>query len=164
MLFRSLKYECDDTLPCRYRGDEGRIKQILINILNNAIKFTKEGYVRASVTGEPGGQEDEELITFRVEDTGCGIHEEDLGKIFEDFRQVDAKRNRSVEGTGLGLAIVRHLVELMGGTIRVESVYGSGTTVSITIPQKILDRRTIAEMPEPPQTELARSESFTAPM
>ncbi len=158
-----LKYECDDTLPCRYRGDEGRIKQILINILNNAIKFTKEGYVRASVTGEPGGQEDEELITFRVEDTGCGIHEEDLGKIFEDFRQVDAKRNRSVEGTGLGLAIVRHLVELMGGTIRVESVYGSGTTVSITIPQKILDRRTIAEMPEPPQTELARSESFTAP-
>ena len=158
-----LKYECDDTLPCRYRGDEGRIKQILINILNNAIKFTKEGYVRASVTGEPGGQEDEELITFRVEDTGCGIHEEDLGKIFEDFRQVDAKRNRSVEGTGLGLAIVRHLVELMGGTIRVESVYGSGTTVSITIPQKILDRRTIAEMPEPPQAELARSESFTAP-
>ncbi len=136
-----LKYECDDTIPCCYSGDEGRIKQILINILNNAIKFTKEGYVRASVTGGPGGQEDEELLTFRVEDTGCGIREEDLEKIFEDFRQVDAKRNRSVEGTGLGLAIVKHLVELMGGSIKVESVYGQGTTVSITIPQKIVDRR-----------------------
>ena len=158
-----MKYECDDTLPCRYNGDEGRIKQILINIINNAIKFTKEGYVRASVTGEPGPGGDEELITFRVEDTGCGIREEDLNKIFEDFRQVDSKRNRSVEGTGLGLAIVKHLVELMGGVIRVESVYGQGTAVTITIPQKIVDRRTIAEAPEVSQSELERVEAFTAP-
>ena len=158
-----MKYECDDTLPCRYNGDEGRIKQILINIINNAIKFTKEGYVRASVTGEPGPGGDEELITFRVEDTGCGIREEDLNKIFEDFRQVDSKRNRSVEGTGLGLAIVKHLVELMGGVIRVESVYGQGTAVTITIPQKIVDRRTIAEAPEVSRAELERAEAFTAP-
>ncbi len=158
-----MKYECDSALPCRYNGDEGRIKQILINILNNAIKFTKEGYVRACVTGRPGEQEDVELITFRVEDTGCGIREEDLGKIFEDFRQVDAKRNRSVEGTGLGLAIVRHLVELMGGTIGVESVYGEGTVVSFTIPQKIVDRRSIAEVPEIPPSEMERGETFTAP-
>ena len=158
-----MKYECDDTLPCRYNGDEGRIKQILINIINNAIKFTKEGYVRASVTGEPGPGGDEELITFRVEDTCCGIREEDLNKIFEDFRQVDSKRNRSVEGTGLGLAIVKHLVELMGGVIRVESVYGQGTAVTITIPQKIVDRRTIAEAPEVSQSELERVEAFTAP-
>ncbi len=158
-----MKYACDGALPCRYNGDEGRIKQILINILNNAIKFTKEGYVRAYVTGEPGKQEDEELITFRIEDTGCGIRQEDLKKIFEDFRQVDAKRNRSVEGTGLGLAIVKHLVELMGGTIGVESVYGQGTTFTITIPQKIVDRRTTAEVPELPQIELGSVESFTAP-
>ena len=158
-----MKYECDETLPCAYTGDEGRIKQILINILNNAIKFTKEGYVRASVTGVPGEREDEELITFRVEDTGCGIREEDLSKIFEDFRQVDSKRNRTVEGTGLGLAIVKHLVELMGGSISVDSVYGEGTTVTITIPQKIVDRRTIAEAPEVSRTELEGSEAFTAP-
>ena len=158
-----MKYECDETLPCRYNGDEGRIKQILINILNNAIKFTKEGYVRASVTGAPGEREDEELITFRVEDTGCGIREEDLGKIFEDFRQVDAKRNRSVEGTGLGLAIVKHLVELMGGAIQVDSVYGQGTVVTITIPQRIVDRRTIAQVPEVPREELSGTEAFTAP-
>ncbi len=158
-----MKYECDEALPCRYSGDEGRIKQILINILNNAVKFTKEGYVKACVTGKPGGREDEELITFRVEDTGCGIREEDLEKIFEDFRQVDAKRNRSVEGTGLGLAIVKHMVELMGGSINVESVYGEGTAVSITIPQKIVDRRPIAEVREGPMAELEGTETFTAP-
>ena len=158
-----MKYECDDTPPCRYNGDEGRIKQILINILNNAIKFTKEGYVRAYVTGRPGEQEGEELITFRVEDTGCGIREEDLEKIFEDFRQVDSKRNRSVEGTGLGLAIVKHLIELMGGSINVESVYGEGTAVSITIPQKIVDPRPIAEVRESPLAEPERAEAFTAP-
>lgn len=158
-----LKYECDNALPCRYNGDEGRIKQILINILNNAIKFTKEGYVRVYVTGEPGTGPDEERITFRVEDTGCGIRPEDLEKIFEDFRQVDSKKNRSVEGTGLGLAIVKHLVELMGGTIGVESVYGEGTVFTITILQKIVDRRSIAEVPEIPQGELEQMELFTAP-
>ena len=158
-----LKYECDGALPCRYNGDEGRIKQILINILNNAIKFTKEGYVRVYVTGQPGGEEDEERLTFRVEDTGCGIRPEDLEKIFEDFRQVDAKRNRSVEGTGLGLAIVKHLVELMGGNIQVESVYGEGTAVTITIPQRIVDRRSIKEVPETPQAELEQAELFSAP-
>lgn len=158
-----LKYECDGTLPCRYNGDEGRIKQILINILNNAIKFTQEGYVRASISGKPGEKEGEELITFCVEDTGCGIRKEDLGKIFEDFRQVDSKRNRSVEGTGLGLAIVKHLTELMNGSIQVDSTYGEGTVVTITIPQKIVDQRSIAEMPVVPQKEMEVLESFSAP-
>lgn len=158
-----LKYECDDSIPCRYCGDEGRIKQILINLLNNAVKFTEKGYVRASVTGTPGENEDEEWITFRVEDTGCGIQKENLAKIFEDFRQVDSKRNRSVEGTGLGLAIVRHLVEMMGGTIDVESVYGKGTAFTITIPQKIVDRRLISEVPEVSPADLKILETFQAP-
>ncbi len=158
-----LKYECDETIPCRYRGDDGRIKQILLNILSNAIKFTKKGYVRVYITGKPGKNEDEELLTFCVEDTGCGIREEDLNKIFEDFRQVDSKRNRSVEGTGLGLAIVKHLVELMKGTIHVESIYEKGTTVTITIPQKIVDRQPISEMQELPQAEQKVTDMFTAP-
>ncbi len=158
-----LKYECDETIPCRYNGDDGRIKQILINILSNAIKFTSKGYVRVYIIGKPGKSADEELLTFHVEDTGCGIREEDLGKIFEDFRQVDSKRNRSAEGTGLGLAIVKHLVELMKGSIEVESAYGKGTTVTITIPQKIVDRHSIAEMPERPQSEQSVTDFFTAP-
>ena len=158
-----LKYECDQTIPCRYSGDDGRIKQILLNILSNAIKFTKKGYVRAYITGKPGRDNDEELLTFCVEDTGCGIREEDLQKIFEDFRQVDSRRNRSVEGTGLGLAIVKHLVELMKGTIQAESVYGKRTTVTITIPQKIVDRQPVSEMKEAPQTEQKVTDGFTAP-
>lgn len=157
-----LKYECDETIPCRYNGDDGRIKQILINILSNAIKFTKKGYVRAYITGKPGEHEDEELLTFYVEDTGCGIRKEDLGKIFDDFRQVDSKRNRSVEGTGLGLAIVKHLVELMNGTINVESTYGKGTMVTITIPQKIVDKRPVSEVSEIPHTESKITDMFTA--
>ncbi len=158
-----LKYECDETIPCRYNGDDGRIKQILLNILSNAIKFTKKGYVRAYITGKPGRNEDEELLTFYVEDTGCGIKEEDLGNIFEDFRQLDSKRNRSVEGTGLGLAIVKQLVELMEGAIDVKSVYGKGTGVTITIPQKIVDRRPVSEMPQLPQTEQKVTDLFAAP-
>lgn len=158
-----LKYECDETIPCRYRGDEGRIKQILINILSNAIKFTKKGYVRAYITGKPGKNEKEELLVFHIEDTGCGIREEDLGKIFEDFRQVDSKRNRSAEGTGLGLAIVKHLVELMEGTIQVESTYGKGTIFTITIPQEIIDSCPVSKMPEFPQAEQKITDMFTAP-
>ncbi len=158
-----LKYECDQTIPCRYNGDDGRSKQILINILNNAIKFTKKGYVRVYITGKPGVNEYKELLTFCVEDTGCGIREEDLEKIFEDFRQVDSRRNRSTEGTGLGLAIVKHLVELMKGTIDLQSTYGKGTTVTITVLQKIVDRRPISEMPELPQTEQKITDTFTAP-
>lgn len=158
-----LKYEYDETIPCRYNGDEGRIKQILINILSNAVKFTAKGYVRVYITGKPGKNDDEELLTFHVEDTGCGIREEDLGKIFEDFRQVNSKRNRSAGGTGLGLAIVKHLVELMKGNINVESTYGQGTTVTITIPQKIIDRCSIGEMPELPQAEEKVTDFFTAP-
>ncbi len=158
-----LKYECDGTIPCRYNGDDGRIKQILLNILSNAIKFTTKGYVRAYITGKPGTNPDEELLTFCVEDTGRGIREEDLPNIFEDFRQVDSKKNRSVEGSGLGLAIVKNLVELMGGTIDVESTYGLGTTFTVTIPQKIVDSRPVSEMPEIPQAEQKVTDMFTAP-
>ena len=157
-----LKCEYDMSIPCKYYGDEGRIRQILINLLNNGLKFTKEGYVKLSVGGRPGEDADTELLHVEVRDTGCGIKEEDLGKIFENFSQVDAKRNRSVEGTGLGLSITRHLVELMRGTIRVESVYGEGTVFILDIPQKIVDRRSLTEMPK----EIVRKEdeiqAFTA--
>lgn len=158
-----LKYECDETIPCGYNGDDGRIRQILINILNNAIKFTRKGYVRAYITGKPGRDEDEEMLLFHVEDTGCGIRQEDLDTIFEDFQQLDSKRNRSVEGTGLGLAIVKHLVDLMEGTINVESTYGKGTIVTIMIPQKIVDRRPVSQTPEVRREEQKITDGFTAP-
>ncbi len=157
-----MKREYDESIPSIYHGDEGRIKQILINLLNNAIKFTKEGYVKIRVGGAPGKTENEEILTFQVIDTGCGIREEDREKIFENFRQVDSKRNRSAEGTGLGLSITRRLVELMGGRIEVESVYGEGSTFTVTIPQRIVDRRSLSELPEMPAREMEKVETFIA--
>lgn len=149
-----LKCEYDMSIPCRYRGDAVRIRQILINLLNNGLKFTKEGHVKLSVGGVPGEKTGTERIHMEVEDTGCGIQKEDLVKIFENFSQVDAKQNRSVEGTGLGLSISRRLVELMGGNIRVESVYGEGTTFILEMIQEIVDTRSLSEVPE----EIVRKE------
>ncbi len=143
-----MKYKYDMNIPCQYNGDAGRIKQILINLLNNAIKFTKQGYVQITIGGKPGETEEDEILMFEVKDTGCGIKEEDHEQIFENFKQVDSKRNRSVEGTGLGLSITKHLVDLMNGTIQLASVYGEGTTFTVTIPQKIVDKRTLAEAPQ----------------
>lgn len=140
--------EYDMTIPCGYFGDEGRIKQILVNLLNNALKFTRKGYVRISVAGRPGETEGTERLIFRVQDTGCGIREEDLERIFENFKQLDSKRNRSAEGTGLGLSITRRLAELMQGTVKVESVYGKGSTFTVEIEQRIADARPLSEVPE----------------
>jgi len=157
-----MKHEYDLSIPCQYNGDEGRLKQILINILNNAIKFTKHGYIKISVGGRPGENPGEELLIFRIQDTGCGIKKEDQDKIFENFRQVDVSNNRSVEGTGLGLSITKHLVQLMGGSIDLESVYGEGTTFTITIPQKIVDSRPISEVPDAPVQKKEELKIFKA--
>lgn len=143
-----LESEFDMSVPCRYLGDEGRIKQILINLISNAIKFTAQGYVRVSISGAPEGDGNAERLTFRVEDSGCGIRKEDLPGIFDNFRQVDSKRNRSVEGTGLGLSITKHLVEMMDGSIKIESVYGKGSTFTVNILQKIKDHRPLLEVPD----------------
>ncbi len=142
-----LKCEFDMSIPSRYRGDDNRIRQILINLLNNGLKFTKEGYVKLTVSGAPGEKPGTERLHMEIKDTGCGIREEDLEKIFENFSQVDARQNRSVEGTGLGLSISRRLVELMQGNIRVESVYGEGTTFILEIIQEIVDPKSLSEAP-----------------
>lgn len=153
--------EFDTTIPCSYLGDESRIKQILVNLLNNALKFTKKGYVKISVSGIPGEAEGTERLIFRVEDTGCGIREEDLEKIFENFKQLDSRRSRSAEGTGLGLSITRHLAELMQGTVKVESVYGEGSVFTVEILQKIADARPLSEVPEPEARQEEALEPFT---
>ncbi len=155
-----LTYEYDEYIPCQYHGDEGRIKQILINLLSNALKFTQKGYVKVTVGGQPGDEPEMEMLSIRIEDTGCGIRQENLEKIFEDFRQVDSKQNRGVEGTGLGLSITKQLVRLMKGTIEVESVFGQGTIFTVKLPQKIVDSRTLMEMPEAPKREAIEVKDF----
>ena len=146
--------DIDPNLPNKLFGDIVRIRQVLINLINNAIKFTREGSVTLSVTGNmledvPGDSPDEKVdliqLTFKVTDTGVGIKEEDLTSIFDKFKQVDAKVNRGIEGTGLGLSISRELVHMMGGEISVESTYGVGTTFTVTMTQRVLSRERLAD-------------------
>ena len=122
----------DENMPRILYGDEIRLKQVLINLLGNAVKFTKKGYIELRAGFEKMDETHCEL-RMSVKDTGIGIRDEDRKNIFSSFTQVDTKRNRSVEGAGLGLAISRNLVEAMGGTISFESVYGEGTTFSFTV-------------------------------
>ena len=115
-------------------GDEHRVKQIMNNLLSNAIKYTDEGTVDLSVFC---GREDDTIwLTIKVKDTGKGIRAEDKEKLFIEYYQADTKANRNIQGTGLGLPITKRLVEIMNGTITVESVYGKGSTFTVTIAQK----------------------------
>ena len=133
----------DDSLPCKLYGDDGKISQILINLLNNAIKFTKKGHIDLTVNGAV--DKDNVQLIFSVEDTGSGISEKDQMKIFDSFAQVDKINNKSVEGTGLGLSITKGLVDMLGGKIALSSVYGEGSTFSVSLSQQIIDRTSIRE-------------------
>lgn len=127
--------DIDPTLPSLLIGDATRVRQILMNILGNAVKFTHSGTIRlhAFWNHEP----ENPCLYFDVSDTGIGIKEEEMGRIFGAFNQVDTRRNRNIQGTGLGLAISKELAHLMNGDITVESTYGEGSTFHITIQQKI---------------------------
>ncbi len=128
-------------IPRMLNGDNFRIHQIMINILNNAVKFTKRGNVNLKIGCEfDENDPDTVILKIDIKDTGIGIKNEDKKKLFNSFQQVDSKRNRNVEGTGLGLAITRQLLDLMGGSIRFDSEYNKGTTFFIKIPQKVVDR------------------------
>lgn len=125
-------------IPHRLFGDNIRIKQILLNIANNAIKFTSKGKVVIHMSHEVVSENVIQLHVS-VEDTGIGIKKQDLEKIFRSFEQVDSKRNRNIEGTGLGLAISKQLISLMNGELWVQSEYEKGSTFSFVLPQKVVD-------------------------
>jgi CheY-like chemotaxis protein len=128
--------DADENLPCKFFGDELRVKQMLNNLLSNAFKYTQKGRVTWSITGKRQG--DEFIIIFKVIDTGQGIRKEDTAALFQEYHQLDSKANRKIEGTGLGLALVKRMAELMGGTVSVESEYGKGSTFTLQILQKPL--------------------------
>ena len=138
-------YDIDEKIPRKLYGDGLRIRQIIINIVNNAIKFTERGFVRLQIrVGNVNGDNIELLVS--VKDTGQGIREEDLDKLFGSFQQVDSKKNRGKEGTGLGLSISKQLVEMMGGSIDVRSTYGEGSEFYFNIIQKVIDAEPAAEI------------------
>ena len=144
---KGLKFhvEVDPKLPSQLNGDEVKVRQVLINVLTNAIKYTKEGSVTLSIhyerTGDRMG-----LVSYTITDTGIGIKKENIPYLFSAFKRVDAEKNRYIEGTGLGLSIVKQYVDLMGGEIRVNSIYGQGSTFVIEIPQGIDSDKGVGNM------------------
>ena len=130
-------FEVDESLPTGYIGDDVRIRQVLTNLLTNAVKYTPKGKVTVKLSGRIEG--DTAILCYSVVDTGVGIKEEDIGKLFSEYQRIDEARHRYVEGTGLGMNITVQLLKLMGSELKVKSVYGEGSEFSFVLQQKIVD-------------------------
>ena len=130
------KLEIDDTLPSKLLGDDLRVKQVCNNLLSNAFKYTREGVVEWSISCERDG--DDVWMTCVIKDTGIGIKPEDVRRLFSDYSQVDTQSNRKVEGTGLGLSLAKSMVEMMNGSITVESEYGKGSVFTARMRQRFV--------------------------
>ena len=158
--------DIDPALPSKFRGDELRIRQIVTNLVSNAVKYTKEGSITLKVFSQ-SLEEDTLMLSFSIIDTGSGIREEDMPKLFNSFKRLELNKNRNIEGTGLGLNIAKQLAELMKGTVSVESKYGSGSTFTLSIPQKIMDEKPIGSLENALRTYRKETEApstfFTAP-
>jgi CheY-like chemotaxis protein len=148
----------DKTLPAYLIGDVIHIKQILLNLINNAVKYTKEGQIDIKVSKN----EEETKLIFEVKDTGIGIKEENLSVLFDAFMRVDSKKNKKIKGTGLGLAIAKQLAEQMDGMIWVESVYGKGSSFFVQLPMKKVSDGKISNV-EWKETDERKRRSFVAP-
>jgi len=147
-----MRLNIDEKLPCELSGDELRVRQIITNLLTNAVKYTEKGWVELSIKAvapncDVDSQSDENVVLeIKVTDTGIGIKDENLPKIFTVFKRVDEQKTKSIEGTGLGLSITRKLIELMGGRITVSSEYGKGSVFTAKFPQKVIDSTPIGDI------------------
>ncbi|MCM1047728.1 MAG: ATP-binding protein [Clostridiales bacterium] len=154
-------------VPYKLSGDEIHLRQIVGNLLSNAVKYTKSGSVTLHLSWKQHDK-DEIMLEIAVEDTGVGIKEEDIDKIFGTFTRLDMEAGRSEEGTGLGLAVTTKLVELMGGKIEVKSEYGKGSTFSFAIPQKVIDPSPLGDFQKQYNRSVSTSkgyrEKFIAPL
>ena len=136
------KYYIAPDIPGKLYGDKGKIKEIMTNILTNAVKYTKEGYIELKVSCI--NKDNESSLVISVEDTGRGIKPENIDKLFTKFERLNEDRNTTIEGAGLGLAITKKLVEMMGGKIIVQSVYGSGSNFTVYLKQRIITRTSVS--------------------
>ena len=161
-----LELKVDPCIPSELSGDEVRIRQIINNLLSNAVKYTQEGTVTLAMDFQEreGAQID---LIIQVKDTGIGIKQEDFEKLFESFQRLEEKRNRTIQGTGLGLNLTKHLVEMMDGTLNVESVYGAGSTFTARIPQEVRSSEQMGDFMERYQRRMVPTgqtkDSLTAP-
>jgi len=141
-----LNVNIEESLPTKLKGDEIRIRQILNNLMSNAVKYTKEGYITFTVRGVYS--QDEFMLHLSVEDTGIGIKPEDMERLFNSFQRLEEQKNRYIEGTGLGLNITKSLTEMMGGSIEVTSEYGKGSCFTVKIPQQVIDAGPLGKLDE----------------
>ncbi|MBQ7199001.1 MAG: response regulator [Selenomonadaceae bacterium] len=141
------KTQIESTLPKSLYGDDVRIRQIITNLLTNAVKYTHEGSITFKISGSEIDADTYEL-QVAVIDTGIGIREQDMDKLFQSFQRIDEERNRNIEGTGLGIAIVQKLLAMMNSKLEVASVYGKGSTFSFKLIQKIIDKNYIGNYDE----------------
>ena len=145
---KPLDFRChyDEDIPSVLYGDYTRVKQVILNILTNAVKYTREGYIDFSVSSVR--KDDICRLIISVEDSGIGIKQENIPKLFTKFERLDLEKNITIEGTGLGLAITKKLVELMNGTIVVQSIYGKGSKFTIAIDQRVVHKEVVVEKSE----------------
>ncbi|MCM1146145.1 MAG: ATP-binding protein [Clostridium sp.] len=162
-----LSLDIASDVPYKLSGDEVHLRQIIGNLLSNAVKYTKTGMVTLHLSWKPL-EEDKILMEVAVEDTGVGVKEKDLAKIFETFNRLDMEASRSEEGTGLGLAVTNRLVEMMGGKLTVKSKYGKGSVFSFAIPQKVISKEPLGDFQEQYDRSVKNSvsyrEKFIAPL
>ena len=164
----ALALDFDKNIPKMLYGDEVRVKQIITNILTNSVKYTEKGSVTFSmgfkrVEDDP----DSVILLVSIKDTGIGIKQEDMKKLFAEFERIDEERNRNIEGTGLGMTITKNLLYLMGSNLNVESVYGSGSTFSFELKQKVIKWEPLGDYEASFKASLEErdkyKEKFTAP-
>ncbi len=161
-------YDVDPKIPDTLYGDAPRIRQIILNLLSNAVKYTNHGTVTLKVRQHPSAIQYKTTLLFEVVDTGIGIKEEDLGRLFRNFERLDQEKNKNVQGTGLGLSLSNSLIQLMKGSIEVTSVYRHGSTFIARIPQTVTGHRLVGNIEERiqdgPETQKRRYQvSFQAP-
>lgn len=132
-------FDVDPFLPSVFYGDNLRIQQIINNLLSNAVKYTDTGSVNLKISSIPSEQADQIVLVLEVADTGKGINKADMELLFKDFERLDMYKNKTIEGTGLGLAITKSLIDLMHGSINVESDYGKGSVFTVSLPQRVVD-------------------------
>ena len=158
-----LQVNVDPELPSKLYGDDVRIKQIVTNLLTNAVKYTERGCVTLTINGH--GQKEPLELYVCVEDTGIGMKQEDLEKLFIAFERIEEKRNRNIEGTGLGMNITKQLLSMMGSCLKVVSEYGKGSAFSFVLEQPIVDSTPVGQVLQKKEESLLYQyeEAFCAP-
>ena len=158
-----LIFDISPDIPCKLNGDDKRIKQVILNLLTNGIKYTEKGSVTLKITSAT--KDNKAFLSCAVIDTGIGIKEEDIGKIYDEFQRIDLSRNRNIEGTGLGMSIVQRLLKLMNSELKIKSTYEKGSEFSFEIVQGIVDSAPMGDFRKKDTEELKKYTRYmyTAP-